>query len=173
MNKILVFDPSGNYIEGQGTSGWALYYKGSLTSVGQIRAADYNSRQGYWDEHIKLIEAHSPDIVVLEDYVLYGQSASAQIGSELETPQLIGIIKYYCLSNNIKGYIQHAKIKPRFSNEILLHRKTITQDNTKRYYAIGVPLTGHILDAIRHGEYFINFTLKKIQKEDKNGIKSF
>lgn len=166
--KILVFDPSGNYFEGKGTSGWALYYENKLTSVGQLQASDYDNRYEYWKAHIDLIKAVEPDYVVLENFVLYAHTKEAQINSEFETSQLIGVIKFYCDCNNIEWYVQHARIKPRFSNEILLRKNIITQKSANsRYYAVGIPVSGHIIDAIRHGEYFINFVLHKLKEKRK------
>lgn len=167
--KVLAFDPSGNWLEGKGTTGWALYYESKLTSVGQISAKGYEDRQFYWNAHIDLIKAVEPDFVVMENYVLYGHTKEAQIGSEFETPQLIGILKHFCDWQQIPWYLQHAKIKNRFTNEILLRKGIVEKKpNSTRYYAIGIPLSGHILDAIRHGEFFIQFTLPKILKQREN-----
>lgn len=163
--KILVFDPSGNYFEGKGTTGWAMYYNKELTSVGQILAEEYESRHEYWKAHISLIKAIAPDYVVIEDYRLYPSRAAAQSGSELETPQLIGLMKYILEEQKIPFFMQHAKIKNRFTNKILLHKNIITQNNPKgRFYAAGVPLSGHIIDAIRHGEFFITFKLNILER---------
>ena len=170
--KILALDPAGNFFEGKGTTGYAMYYNENLTSVGQIVATEFENRFKYWQAHIELINALTPDIVVIENYVLYPNTKEAQIGSEFETPQLIGILKYYLDSNDIEWFLQKASIKPRYKNEILLRKGIITQrQNSTRYYAVGMPLSGHILDAIRHGEYFIQFNLPKV-KEKRNGTSS-
>lgn len=165
--KIIVFDPSGNFNEGKGTTGWAEYYNNKLIAVGQIRALDYTSRHDYWKAHRTLLEAHQPQICVVENYRLYASAKDAQINSELETPMLIGIISMYCDLNKIHYRSQGAHIKARFTNKILLRRGIISQDSQKRYYAVGVPISRHILDAIRHGEYYINFQLKKEKFYDK------
>jgi hypothetical protein len=159
--RILVFDPSGNYFEGKGTTGWALYYNGQLTSIGQIRAIETDSQIIYWKEHLTLIEALKPDVLVVEEYILFASAKKAQIGSSFETIQLIGILKYYCDLNNIKIVAQPALIKNRYTNEILIHKGIITQDAQKHYYALGIQTTRHILDAIRHGEYYLQFNKKK------------
>ena len=164
--KTLVFDPSGNYNEGKGTTGWAQYYDGNLITVGQLRAAEFKSRNDYWDSHIKLIQALEPDVLVVESFRLYANKAKAQINSEFETPQLIGMLVHWCYSKDVEVIMQDPAIKSRFSNKILLHKKIITQDKSGRYYAVGVSITNHILDAIRHGEYYKNFGYKK---ERKNG----
>lgn len=167
--KILSFDPAGNFLEGKGTTGWAMYYENVLTSVGQISAQTFDSRFEYWQAHINLIEALEPDIVIIENYTLYAFTKEAQIGSELETPQLIGVLKYYLNEHEIPFHLQHAKVKNRYSNKILLHKKIISQTSeNKRYYAVGIPISGHILDAIRHAEFFIQFNMENFIKERFN-----
>ena len=165
--KVLALDPSGNYYEGKGTTGYALYYEGKLTSVGQISSAEFTKRYDYWQAHIDLINAIAPDFVVIENYVLYATAKDAQVGSEFETPQLIGIMKHYLDGLNVPWYLQHARIKDRFRNEILLRKGIVSKkEGSSRYYAVGMPLSGHILDAIRHGEYFVQFSLPEIIKEE-------
>lgn len=164
--KILALDPSGNYHEGKGTTGWAYYYNFKLVAVGQLRAESYTTQLEYWMSHTNLIESMKPDILVVEDYKLYASAKDAQINSELETSQLIGVLKIHCAEHNIHIRLQPAQYKHRFSNEILLRKGIVSQDTQRRYYATGVPITRHILDAIRHGEYYINF---KYKKENFNG----
>lgn len=164
--KILAIDPSGNFFEGKGVTGWALYSEDKPKSVGQIRSIEYPTQINYWQEHLNLIELLQPELVVIEEYKLYAHTAKSQIGSEFETIQLIGIIKYYCKNNNIKLVLQPAKIKIRYTNEILLHKNIITTDQKKNYYILGIQTTNHILDAVRHAEYFLNFSRKKGPYED-------
>lgn len=159
--KFLAIDPSGNFFEGKGVTGWALYYDNKPKSVGQIRSVEYSSQMEYWTEHLNLIELLSPEFIVLEEYKLYAHTASAQIGSSFETVQLIGVLKYYCAIHNIPIVLQSAKIKTRFNNVVLVHKNIITTDSKNNYYVLGIQTTNHILDAVRHAEYFINFTSKK------------
>jgi len=159
--KILSFDPSGNFIEGSGTTGWVLYYEDIIKTLGQIKSFDYTNQVDYWIAHLDLIKALAPDILVVEEYVLYAHTSRAQIGSQMETVQLIGILKYFAKIHNIPIVFQSARIKKRFNNEILLHKNILTQDSQKRYYAAGMPVSQHIIDAIRHGEFYKTFTRKK------------
>ena len=164
--KILALDPSGNYHEGKGTTGWAYYYDFKLVAVGQLRAEEFNSQTEYWQKHLTLIDSIKPKILVVEDYKLYASTKDAQINSELETPQLIGVLKLHCSMVDIHLRLQPSHYKHRYTNEILLHKNIVSQDTQKRYYATGVPITRHILDAIRHGEYYINFKYKKERFND-------
>ena len=95
---VLAIDPSGNYQEGLGTTGWCLLdvVTNKVCKFGSIYAGDYSCQFQYWDAHVQLIDSVSgyhPDVVI-EDYLLYSNRAEAQTNSRLETPQLIGIIKY-------------------------------------------------------------------------------
>jgi len=159
--RILIFDPSGNFYEGKGTTGWAFYHDGNLTSVGQLRAEEATTQLNYWQMHISLIDALKPEILICEDYTLYSSTAKAQIGSAFETPQLIGMLKYVLAERSVRLVLYPASHKARFTNVILLRDKTITQDTNNRYYATGVPITNHILDAIRLGEYFKRYGKKE------------
>jgi len=164
--KFLALDPSGNFYEGKGVTGWALYSEDKPKSVGQIRSIEHTTQLNYWQDHLNLIKILQPELVIIEEYKLYAHTAKAQIGSEFETSQLIGIIKYYCHNNNIPIILQSAKIKVRYTNDILVHKSIITIDTKKNYYILGIQTTNHILDAIRHAEYYINFTRKKEPYED-------
>ncbi len=163
--KILAFDPSGSFLEGKGTTGYAAYQDGKLVNVGQICAKDFQSQHEYWDWHLFVIRSFAPDVVVCENYILYEFARNAQIGSMFETPQIIGIISHHCYLNKIRFVLQPAAFKARFTNAVLLHDRIVTQDAQRRYYAIGMPLSQHILDAIRHGEYYLRY--KNDEGEEK------
>ena len=97
---ILALDPSGNYNEGHGTTGWCLFdmKTNQISKFGVIQASKFKSQNDYWNAHVELIDSlvgYEPNIV-LEDYLLYSNRATNQINSRLETPQLIGVIKYEC-----------------------------------------------------------------------------
>jgi hypothetical protein len=160
--RCLVFDPSGNFFEGKGNTGWAFYHDGNLTSVGQLRAVEATTQLEYWQMHISLIDAIKPDVLVCEDYKLYANTAKAQIGSAFETPQLIGVLKYALRERAIRLVLYPALNKARYTNDILVRNKVVTRDGNNRYYATGIPITNHILDAIRLGEFF-----KQYGKEEK------
>lgn len=162
--KVLVLDPSGNFIEGKGTTGWALYNEGKLISVGQVRAEETNSQIEFWIDQLNLIDTFKPDILVVESFALYANKRHEQIGSEFETSQIIGVLKYHAYKLGIHYVAQPPSIKPRYTNKILLHKGIISQDKHNRYHAVGLPISGHILDAIRHGEYFEHFTKQKLIK---------
>jgi len=170
--KILAFDPSGNWREGEGTTGWAWFTDGKLTAFENIKSVDYGCPESYWDDHAQLIRDLQPDVVVYETYKLQAGKAMQQSWSELETPQLIGIIRHECWIHDIPRYgqiIRHEcwihdiprygqdpMIKKRFNDDILI-QLGIAERRGKLLYINGERTNDHMRDAIRHGLYFIKY----------------
>lgn len=160
---ILALDPSGNFDEGKGTTGWVLMnYKEKLIASGAISAKDYNSQEEYWSAIIDLIERnsmryHEGLIIVMEDYVLYRDKATSQTNSRMETCRLLGVIQYHCWRHHIAYTLQLAvQVKQRWSNELLLRERILYKDrdglhHTDSGYYMNVP---HILDAFRHAIHY-------------------
>lgn len=172
---ILSLDPSGNFSEGKGTTGWCLFNKTKMEIVetGSISAKDYQSSLDYWDAHIKLLkdticftETNEATLeVVMEDYLLYRDKAENQINSRLETPKLIGIIQYVLWKTyGIKVSFQLAsQVKPRWTNDILLHKGYIGKSYSFYIAPNKKRLNRHVLDSIRHAVHYATF-----HKENKN-----
>lgn len=162
---VLALDPSGAYMEGSGTTGWCLFdiETDKIVKFGVIKASKYSCQFQYWDAHIKLIDSlagYHPD-VVMEDYLLYGQKATAQINSRLETPQLIGIIKYECYKRGLFIYIQTAmQVKTRWNDSILVHKGYITEQEGGKYSIGTTILVDHIRDSIRHAVNYKTYNSK-------------
>ena len=116
----------------------------------------------YWDAHISLIDSlagYHPDIV-MEDYLLYGNRATNQINSRLETPQLIGMIKYEAYKRGLKVAVQTAlQVKIRWNDDILIKKGFINKKGNK--YRIGsVTVSDHVRDSIRHGVHYMTYNSK-------------
>lgn len=160
--KILCIDPSGNYNEGKGTTGWSLLNENiNIIACGQLLASEYKSKEEYWNNVIKLIINMNPDIIVLEDFLLYAHKSNNQINSRFETPKLIGLIEMYAWENKIPIHLQRAvDVKNRWTDDILVKKNIISRVGN-RYYAGGVMISEHIRDSIRHGVHFIKYHLKK------------
>lgn len=163
----LGIDPSGAFKEGKGTTGWCLLDNSNneVLCVDTIAAKNFDSYHEYWDAHLKLlykmITVYGEDIAIsIEDYILYKSHAMAQVNSQLETVQLIGIIKHFCYINSAKYYMRPAvAVKARWSDDILVHKNIITKLN-KHYIVPGNPtkvLCDHERDAIRHAVHFNTF----------------
>ena len=158
--NILAIDPSGNFNEGKGTTGWALITdQKEIISCGQILAKNYNNKFEYWDTVVNLINHIKADVIVIEDFLLYESKSKSQINSRFETPKLIGILEHYCNQNNIKYVLQRAiDVKKRWTDDILTSKGYIQKVNN-RYFAGGVLTSDHMRDAIRHGIHYITFKM--------------
>lgn len=166
MNRyILAYDPSGNFKEGKGITGWCLFdtQTNKVVKFGYISASMYSNQYAYWDAHIVLLDSltgFQPD-VVLEDYLLYSNRAENQINSRMETPQLIGVIKFECYKRSIRVILQTAQaVKTRWNNSILVNKGYLNKKG-KTYMIGSVVISNHIQDALRHAVHHATF-----RKED-------
>ena len=146
-------DISGNFKEGKGTTGIAISEDGEILELNEISAKRYETQYQYWLAHEMLLQNIKPDHVTIEGYKLYnhkGMAASTQSNSELETPQLLGMLKYICTKRNIPYNIQFAsEIKTRWSEDVLV-RLGILEEKNGRYYWNGKQTNSHKRDALRH-----------------------
>ena len=156
---ILGIDPSGNFDEGKGTTGWCLLEPGTtnIPEAGEISAKDFPAVHNYWQRHLSLIIHSRPKHISMEDYLLYADKSRTQINSKFETVQLIGVIKHHCWQSGVKLHIRNAgQVKKRWSNKILLHKGYIV--HCGRGYATAsnptVKISRHTLDAIRHAVHY-------------------
>lgn len=184
MKYVLALDPSGNFYEGKGTTGWCIARDGYITQAGQIYSAEYASQFEYWHAVADLlvnnfcrVDLKNKDTftVVCEDYRLYASKSEAQINSNLETPQLIGVIKWICGIWNVPCVLQMAaEVKTRWSDEVLF--KTGLFKRKGRYTFLGdVKVEHHSKDAVRHCLHYMTFkekTREPIQKKEKDRERS-
>ena len=170
---VLSLDPSGNFNEGKGTTGWCVSNNGYIFSAGQIPASDYKDQMTYWKAVLNIIckywkQPHTEFTLVVEDYRLYASPSKAQINSNLETPQLIGAIKFYCYINNIPLHLQMAsEVKTRWSNEILLEEGIVSKGARGNYHCGKIELSNHSMDALRHNVHYTTFKNKKREPKNK------
>lgn len=161
--KVLTFDPSGNYNEGKGTTGYSLSLDGNLPhKLGDIRAEDFNSKHAYWHEHENLIRSVEPDIIVIESYRLFGNKAKEQTGSDLETAQLIGYLEMVAWKLHTPHFLQDPTTKQRHADDILV-KTGIVEKKGIRYYYRGEVTNLHQRDALRHDLYFNKYNKKKLE----------
>lgn len=158
---VLAFDPSGNFNEGKGTTGWCLFdtFTNKIVKFGIIRAVKYDSLMDYWSAHLKLIDDLSgyAMTVVIEDYLLYSNKADSQITSRFETPKLIGMLQYELYLRGIKVIFQTASlVKNRWTDHILAH-KGLIHEQEDGYYINEIKLSEHCRDSIRHAVHYATF----------------
>lgn len=174
MKWLLSLDPSGNFNEGKGVTGWCLFIDNKLKDAGQIYADKHTTQLSYWAHVISLITVLNRNeiklgdtlTVICEDYRLYGDKAEAQINSNLETPQLIGAIKYVCWSYAIPLHLQMAhEVKTRWSDSVLKNTGLLIRKG-KSWYANDILIEHHSKDAYRHGLHYITFK-ESVKQEQK------
>jgi hypothetical protein len=153
MSKVLCFDPSGNFEEGSGTTGWALFIDDKLLRFGDVAAKNFSTIEWYWNGVISIIEAYEPDEVVIEDYRLFGHKAKEQSWSALETPQLIGAMRYHCWDEKIPVIFQSPKDKIRVADP-QLERLGVIEKKGNSYFCLDMKTNLHQRDAIRHGVFY-------------------
>lgn len=172
---LLALDPSGEFTEGKGTTGYSLWkfelypkLTTKLLKVGELSASNYNSKETYWQAHLDLINSLKPNNIVIEDYLLYANKAMQQIGSRMETSKLIGIIEYNCKLTQTPIKFQRAvDVKSRWNDDILKAKGYLVIRNN-RSYINGIMISRHIKDSIRHALHFIYSTYKKERKQNEH-----
>jgi Holliday junction resolvasome RuvABC endonuclease subunit len=168
---LLAIDPSGNFNEGKGISGWVLMTEdtGKVIKFGAIDASTSMSFEQHCDNHMKLIEQLSEKYpnttVIVEDYFLYANRAATQINSRMETPKLLGVIQYFCYKHGIKLQFQTAvSVQRRWKDFLLVKQgfmttsKYMRQDKEYTFcYINGFKVNNHVVDALRHAVHYYRF----------------
>ena len=167
---ILALDPSGSFKEGKGTTGWCIMESlaDKIVKTGNISAKKYNQQESYWQAHVTLLKENQKKyktrlIIVIEDYLLYGDKAQNQINSRMETSKLIGLLQYQCFVQKLPYIMQTAgQVKSRWADKILHHKgylkyykKKLVLPSTEEY------IDNHCKDAIRHAVHFNTFKNNK------------
>ncbi|QWE49741.1 resolvase [Paenibacillus phage SV21] len=165
MTTILALDISGNFEEGKGTTGVAFLREGDI-GLGTISSTKDKSAESYWGSIIETIDRLAPEHLVVEGYRLYhhkGKSSNVQANSILETPQLLGVIRYHCFKEGINLVIQYAKdVKTRWSEDVLC-AKGYLEKKGNRYYHDEYLVNTHMRDALKHLLHFEKYKLKEVQ----------
>lgn len=160
---ILGIDPSGNFSEGQGITGWCLMKEnGELLETGVIKAHTYHRPEEYWHGHMNMInhfyrKYKDEMIVVIENFILYQDKALSQSNSQMETCRLLGLLQWFLWKHNIPYSLQRATdVKHRWSDDLLAREQIIYKDrgywkHTDSNISLSSP---HIRDAFRHAIHY-------------------
>lgn len=158
--NILAIDVSGNFKEGKGTSGFCFLENGEPQELFELKATSYRSAEHYWYDHTATIMKYYEkglDAVVIEGYRLYnhrGMSATSQANSELETVQLIGVLKHFCWEKDIHLAVQYAsEVKSRWKESVLVALGHLGYRNN-RYFFKGEVTNDHKRDALKHALHY-------------------
>jgi hypothetical protein len=161
--RVLCLDPSGNFKEGDGTTGWALFEDGQLKDFGRVVSSKYSHAELYWLNVCELIPDIGVNKVVCESYKLFNHKAKQQAWSEMETPQLIGCIRLWCMQEQVDIIFQDPAQKVRVTDPILVHMGILEQKGN-RYYALGRSTVIHERDSIRHGVFFHRYNKEYLNR---------
>lgn len=171
IRHVIGIDPSGNFNEGKGITGWCVFdrEKQEVVAVGSINAKAASSQQAHWQAHIEMIKqmvmgyGAQGIVVSIEDYLLYSNQAKSQVNSTMETCQLLGVLKMYCWWKSIPLYIRSAsQVKRRWADVILCHKNYIYKVGQSYFTGCKTKvLCEHERDAIRHAVHCATFELKE------------
>lgn len=160
---ILALDPSGNWEEGKGTTGFVIMdWNENLIQRGYIAAADYKCPEEYWQAHIDLLFANYKRykgdlIVVIEDYVLYRDRSLDQTNSKMETCRLLGILQWQCYKLHQPYTMQlAASVKQRWADDLLIREGILRREGGKLIHSksnLSLSLI-HTRDAFRHAIHY-------------------
>ena len=155
--KVLTLDPSGNFDEGKGHTGWAIFENKELRDFGAVNADDYKTIELYFNAVFTLFADEDINLIICEGYRLYaGARGKAQINSSLETPQLIGYLRMKAWEGDIPFILQPPSDKAPVNDERLVKAGVFEKRGTK-HYCLDRPTNLHMRDAIRHGVYYYRF----------------
>lgn len=149
--KVLTIDPSGNFSEGKGKTGYAVYNDG-LFKFGTIKAENYIRRVDYWYDVAMLIITEKPELVVIEDYRLYNTSATGakvQSFSLMETPRILGVLEYTAVRNNVPVIFQMANVTKPYDDSKLSLLGVLKKDKNRWWFG-STALNDHERSALRH-----------------------
>jgi len=164
--KLLSIDPSGNFSEGKGKTGFTILTRDNdmYTFVfGTIKAEDFSTRADYWFAVAILIAVEKPNAVIVEDYRLYNTSstgAAVQSFSQLETPRLLGILEQTAQTNKVPLVFQMANATTAYSDD-KLQKLGILIKEKNRWWFRGKQVNDHERSSLRHLLRYL----------DKEGIK--
>lgn len=160
--NILAIDPSGNFEEGKGTSGFCFWdcKMCKPIHVFQIRASDFKTKEKYWQAHLEQIDFYKNKydslIIIIENFTLNPNKAMQQSHSRMETPKLIGILQLHCAQHKVPYHMQQpAQVKNRWADPILVRRHVLVRHG-KYFYLPNAskPINDHCRDAVRHAIHF-------------------
>ena len=131
------------------TTGYAIYKNGKIICE-EIQVGLHNLKQ-IWD----LIDSCKLDVVVCEDYIIYGSKAKMHAWNKLVTPQIIGAIRLSCELLKVPLYMQMASTAKGFCNDTKL-----------KEWGFWIKGHDHSRDAIRHVIYFLLFHNERKMKNE-------
>jgi len=150
---IVAFDPGE-------TTGACVFHGAKLIHSSQLRTLPLTEGIDLVDFYVSTLgEQYSyghryPDLVVYEDYRVYGWKADTHKWADLHTPKLIGVIEAVCHYYNVPTKCRLAQQAKQFVTDGRLKEWDLWQTGQQ-----------HARDAIRHGVYqLVHGKTKKLKK---------
>ena len=132
LRRLVAIDPGGEHV------GWCeALWDGKEMQVGYVEELTPDQAT----ERAELVFPHT-DTVIIESFRLYPDKAKMLVGSEMETSQLIGALKYLSRHHRCGLVMQPASIK--VPTESLMRHRGI------RHLAVTTKKGGHAKDAETH-----------------------
>lgn len=125
------------------TTGWATFKEGALYSDGHLNTKDGDVVASL----LLMVQGIQPNVVVMENYKIYGWKTEEHSWSALHTPKLIGAIDAICSIQGVPVHYQMAAMAKNFC----------TNDKLKTWGMYSASKR-HAMDAIRHGCYWLLFS---------------
>lgn len=132
MGRLLAVDPGE-------TVGWAVFDNLALAEAGQFSVINLEAFDAF-------LTAKRPDHMVIENYRVYASKAARHVGSEVNTAQYIGILKFLADMYQVPYTLQMAHQAKGWVSDARLHQLGLFQVGRR-----------HANDAIRHGVYYLLF----------------
>ena len=170
---VIGVDPSGNFNEGKGHTGFAVYDRktNKIYDTDMTYAGDYESLEAYFAatwEKLKLWIEFAEDqkcVVSMESYKMYAHKMKEQTWSEVETPQIIGYLRMKLYEEGIPLKMRPAvAVKKRWHEDVLVEYGYIEREG-QSYYLEGQRLATHECDAIKHAIHCGKFELEDLPIE--------
>lgn len=146
LNKCVIMG-----IDPGDTTGVALIKNTKLVEKNQLPTGKGSEYEQQSKEISKYLNKHNPDIIVIEQYRIYGSKASAHIGQKLYTVELIGMVKLWGYQNKCYVFEEPAQLATNgfFTNKKM---KAWGWDKDK-----GGHNANHWRDAFKHTLYYMLF----------------
>lgn len=161
--KILAVDPG--ITTGYAFTEWDMSNKLPMevpfyTKLPEDKIKRYQGK--YHRDFENLMLKYNPDVIVMENFRIYPSKAKSLIGDEMETSQVIGIVKYIAHKKQVPVILQMAsQAKKAFPREKLERLGINPSQNDE---------VRHSGDAVKHLLYFIQFNSRKdkVKKQMKD-----
>lgn len=137
--NLLAYDP-GN------TTGWAFFHEGAFIKSGQITTPPGDYAELY--KHLKgHVQEYRPEMVVIENYVVYKNKIELHANMELWVPKIIGVMHFFY------SMMIGAEIKLQLASEV----KAFCTDEKLKAWKMYNVANKHANDATRHGCKYLIF----------------